>query len=462
MLIHRTFPEKLRHLLHTLCHWLSLGKVPLFQQTDAFFLQRYVHLEHFVATLSMLRPIRSALNSKQFEHIISLGVDPWISFDQFHCSSQIYARLPLDRDQPAWWYIGSTIHSPLQREQSRIRKYSQLERGLDAFYEPALRIWHARQNFYRYFVAPLRHITDQRELRAYELELIKNYKPKLNHPHCNPILKQLRIHVQQYSLPSSTTGLIGNTVIQKYYDPNLPNDQCNLTVLWTRPADLYKLLYRLGSNTRDKLEVAKLLRSNMTSLALLCLMYRYCGQLDEPHRTQATSLVTKAIEFRGSHKPPTNIPMQLYSLSIDHHETHRNWLRHFLHEHSALFPWFHVPTTSVLHIKNPTWKTKVHNFHRFLREWDPEVEPPCQCGGPGFFEGRHVRSSGHLFAPLLEVFPHATLSHLNLQDCTWPSSKQWMEQGQKTFYQWQQRWRLPHRFQDRWNLHLRSFTVART
>jgi len=29
-----------------------------------------------------------------------------------------------------------------------------------------------------------------------------------------------------------------------------------------------------------------------------------------------------------------------------------------------------------------------------------------------------------------------------------------MEQGQKTFYQWQQRWRLPNRFQDQWNLHL--------
>ena len=113
-------------------------------------------------------------------------------------------------------------------------------------------------------------------------------------------------------------GSIGNTVIQKYYDPNLPNDQCNLTVLWTRPADLYNLLYRLGSNTKDKFEVAKLLRSKMTSLALLYLMCRYCGQLDEPHRTQATTLVTKAIEFRGGHKPPTNVPMQLYSLSIAH------------------------------------------------------------------------------------------------------------------------------------------------
>ena len=118
-------------------------------------------------------------------------------------------------------------------------------------------------------MAPLRQVDDQQELRAYELELIKLFKPKLNHPHCNPILKHLRIQVQQYSLPSSSMGLVGNTVIQKYYNPKLPTAQCNLTVLWSRPADLYNLLYRLGSNTRDKFEVARLLRSDMTSLALL-------------------------------------------------------------------------------------------------------------------------------------------------------------------------------------------------
>ena len=74
---------------------------------------RFVHLEHFAASLSLLQPINRAPNSKQFDHlIISLGIDPWISFDQFHTPSQIYARLPLDRHQPMWWYIGSTIHPP--------------------------------------------------------------------------------------------------------------------------------------------------------------------------------------------------------------------------------------------------------------------------------------------------------------------------------------------------------------
>lgn len=260
--------------------------------------------------------------------------------------------------------------------------------------------------------------------------------------------------MQQYTLPSTTLGLLGNTAIQKYYNTTLPNDQCNLTLLHSRPADLYNLLYQLGSNTKAKYDVARLLRSNQTSLALLYLLFRYCGQLDEPHRTQATSLVTKALQFRGGHPPPANIPIQLHSLCIDHRDEHRRWLREFLQDISSLFPWFHMPTTSVVFIKNPTWKARVHNFHRFLREWDPDITPPCQCGGPGFFDDEHIRTSGHLFAPLLDIFPHASLSHPNLQDCTWPTSKQWMEQGQKSFAQWQRRWRLPTNTQHQWNLHL--------
>ena len=62
----------------------------------------------------------------------------------------------MTRDDPMWWYIGSTIHSPLFREQSRIRKYAQLEKGTDAFFEPALRIWIAKKNFFSFFVTPIR------------------------------------------------------------------------------------------------------------------------------------------------------------------------------------------------------------------------------------------------------------------------------------------------------------------
>ena len=149
----------------------------------------------------------------------------------------------MTRDDPMWWYIGSTIHSPLFREQSRIRKYAQLEKGTDAFFEPALRIWFAKKNFFSYFVTPIRIIDDSIQLRAQELALIKQFRPKLNHPHCNPILKRLRISLQQYVLPTSSTGLLGNKLLERYFEERIPVDRAGLAVLWSRPDELFNILY---------------------------------------------------------------------------------------------------------------------------------------------------------------------------------------------------------------------------
>ena len=360
----------------------------------------------------------------------------------------------MTRDDPMWWYIGSTIHSPLFREQSRIRKYAQLEKGTDAFFEPALRIWFAKKNFFSYFVTPIRIIDDSIQLRAQELALIKQFRPKLNHPHCNPILKRLRISLQQYVLPTSSTGLLGNKLLERYFEERIPVDRAGLAVLWSRPDELFNILYRLGSNSRDKFEISRLLRSNSATLPFLYLLFRYCQLIDEPHRTQAKKLLVQALKFKGGDQPPANIPMQFLSLSIDTTPIFRDWLREFLQQHSNLFPWFHVPTTQIVHIKNPTWKTKVFNFHRFLKQWDPEQPPPCQCGGQDFFPTQTIRQTGHLFAAMLDIFPYTFLAHLNLEDCTWPTSRQWMEQGQQTFYRWKERWKLPNGFKHRWDLAL--------
>ncbi len=46
------------------------------------------------------------------------------------------------------------------------------------------------------------------------------------------------------------------------------------------------------------------------------------------------------------------------------------------------------------------------------------------------------------------------MAHLNLEDCAWPTGRQWMEQGQQTFYRWKERWKLPNRFKHLWDLAL--------
>ena len=273
----------------------------------------------------------------------------------------------MTRDDPMWWYIGSTIHSPLFREQSRIRKYAQLEKGTDAFFEPALRIWFAKKNFFSYFVTPIRIIDDSIQLRAQELALIKQFRPKLNHPHCNPILKRLRISLQQYVLPTSSTGLLGNKLLERYFEERIPVDRAGLAVLWSRPDELFNILYRLGSNSRDKFEISRLLRSNSATLPFLYLLFRYCQLIDEPHRTQAKKLLVQvqALKFKGGDQPPANIPMQFLSLSIDTTPIFRDWLREFLQQHSNLFPWFSCTHHSDRTHQEPNLESQSFQFSPF-------------------------------------------------------------------------------------------------
>ena len=113
-------------MLSSLCTWLSHCRNIIFHHTETCFLRIYVVLEHFVAALRLYT--FHAKNSALFDHLATLGIDPWLSFEQYHSPSQVYARMPMTQADPMWWYIGSTIHSPLFREQSRIRKYAQLEK----------------------------------------------------------------------------------------------------------------------------------------------------------------------------------------------------------------------------------------------------------------------------------------------------------------------------------------------
>ena len=69
-----------------------------------------------------------------------------------------------------------------------------------------------------------------------------------------------------------------------------------------------------------------------------------------------------------------------------------------------------------------------------------------------FFPTGTIRHTGHLFASLLDIFPRTVLAQLNLEDCTWPNGRQWMEQGQGTLYKWKERWQVPNRFRHLWNL----------
>ncbi len=82
-----TFTAQDRRLLNCFCTWLAHCRSTLFHHTDTGFLRIYVVLEHFIASLRLYT--FHAKDSMLFAHLATLGIDPWLSFDQCHSTSQV-------------------------------------------------------------------------------------------------------------------------------------------------------------------------------------------------------------------------------------------------------------------------------------------------------------------------------------------------------------------------------------
>ena len=106
------------------------------------------------------------------------------------------------------------------------------------------------------------------------------------------------------------------TLISHYRFAVLDHQQCRRLSLF-------------ASHASQPSSPSRILRSNSATLPFLYLLYRYCQLIDEPHRTQAKKLLVQALRFHGGDQPPTNVPMQLLSLSIDTTPIFRDWLREF-------------------------------------------------------------------------------------------------------------------------------------
>ena len=80
------------------------------------------------------------------------------------------------------------------REQSRTRKYKQHVSQQLAFFEPAIKLWCKRDNFYQFCIFPLRSQCGDAEHRlSLEQALQQTLRPIYNWPWINPLLKRWRI-----------------------------------------------------------------------------------------------------------------------------------------------------------------------------------------------------------------------------------------------------------------------------
>ena len=81
--------------------------------------------------------------------------------------------------------------------------------------------------------------------------------------------------------------------------------------------EVCRSLYRLGSNTCQKFEESKLLRSSKVPLAALYLRVRFLEFIDEPWRGRAQRQLQSVLRFRKGDLPPQNVPLILQPAAHD-------------------------------------------------------------------------------------------------------------------------------------------------
>ena len=142
------------------------------------------------------------------------------------------------------------------REASRTRKFLQLSRGVDGYFEPALHVWKSRNDFYNAVLIPLRTgVTDALYLRALETDFIQQWTPRLNHPWVNSLLRIAGVRIPSFVVPS-THKLLHRRLFQRaLFLRERVRDPGSLSVLLEDKTAIYHLLYKLGCTSRSKWRV---------------------------------------------------------------------------------------------------------------------------------------------------------------------------------------------------------------
>ena len=386
--------------------------------------------------------------------------------DYLH-SNVVYLRFHPHRQA---YYIGSSILSLFDREMSRKRKYRQLCSGITAYYEPALRYWKLTRTFFQHAVIPLQLTSDSLTTRSTEISFQQHYRPQLNHPWINPLLRRHGLHVPQYNIPTTCHGPIGMTRLHRH-SRRLERhhaQECILDLHLLKTLDVLHLLHRLGSDTKEKFYTSQVLRSHSTSSEILYFLWSQHFHIDEPWRSRAAAQLKLIFRFRKLMIPPTQATLRLFQLSHGFLQRCRQQFRGFLRLHSHLFPPLQVPASPIIEVKSHTLEHYLFNFRAFLRQWNPSFSPQCSCQRIRQDYRRHP-DSGHIgFAS--DLFPGLMLSEAHLQDTVWPDERHFLNHSVTQMERWLHAWHLPshlhfewqHFFRQEWDRHAERQTTHNT
>lgn len=173
-------------------------------------------------------------------------------------------------------HFGSTEYDVFHREQTRGRKYRQLETDRLAYFEPALKLWHHYQDFHEFAFFPVKRC-DVHQLQSEETSLQYVLRPEYNWPWINPRLKKARVGKQLYG-PTATNPFIHSSAkwVRRYRARPTQLQSDLMVTRFQFVSQRFKLLYLSGSDSLLKFETSKFLRSNQVDTWVLFCPISLC------------------------------------------------------------------------------------------------------------------------------------------------------------------------------------------
>ena len=256
--------------------------------------------------------------------------------------SMVYLRVSVTpTSQSAMLYVGATSDNVQGREATRPRKFIQYARKKLSHFEPALKVFHRKRNLYHGILIALHQEQDGLSLLATEAALIHAVRPQLNYPWVQDVMKALRIKQTRFRMPQARTGLRrirkASALIRHHHGAYRTRIISN--------RDIFLSLYRLGSDSVQKFEESRRLRSHVVPLQAIYLRCRLVVIIDEPFRTRAIGQLRLILEFRKGHYPPTSIPLRLPPLAHDLPREVQRFLRFLVQRERVNFPPVHLPSS---------------------------------------------------------------------------------------------------------------------
>ena len=218
----------------------------------------------------------------------------------FFQPESVYIRFTNIPNMQPKFYLGSAMHSTLDREYSRSRQFLQLtnERLVQA--ELALRYWQEHDNLYIW--APIPIYTNRTDFRSLETALNQEWQPRLNYPFICQFFHPKRALLKKPLL--NTNSQFGLATLWRRsrhkFTPDIVRKILSSTRFQNR-LELWTIIHDLGSNTKARFEQIKMLRSNDGGLTMCYALRRLANNTQEPFRTLSlTAIDHKMVERKTS------------------------------------------------------------------------------------------------------------------------------------------------------------------